>query len=70
MKEFVTSEASITYLNSFTPRAPKDLKTIYPGADNRGLDLLKKMLEFNPNKRITAMEAIEDSYFDDVRLPG
>ena len=27
------------------------------------------MLEFNPNKRITAEEAIADPYFDDIRLP-
>jgi serine/threonine protein kinase len=27
------------------------------------------MLNFNPNQRITAEEAIKDSYFDDIRLP-
>jgi serine/threonine protein kinase len=27
------------------------------------------MLEFNPNKRISAADAILDSYFDDIRLP-
>jgi len=27
------------------------------------------MLEFNPNKRISAAYAILDSYFDDIRLP-
>lgn len=27
------------------------------------------MLEFNPNKRITAKEAIKDPYFDEVRIP-
>ena len=27
------------------------------------------MLEFNPNKRPTAQEALEDPYFDDIRLP-
>ena len=27
------------------------------------------MLEFNPNKRISAVEAIADPYFDDIRLP-
>jgi len=27
------------------------------------------MLEFNPEKRITAMQAIADPYFDDIRLP-
>lgn len=27
------------------------------------------MLEFDPNKRITASEAILNDYFDDIRLP-
>lgn len=27
------------------------------------------MLRFNPNERITAAEALKDSYFDDIRLP-
>ena len=28
------------------------------------------MLEFNPGKRISALEALKDSYFDDVRIKG
>ena len=27
------------------------------------------MLEFDPNKRVTAAEAIMNDYFDDIRLP-
>lgn len=27
------------------------------------------MLEFNPQKRISAEEALKDEYFDDVRIP-
>lgn len=27
------------------------------------------MLEFNPNKRISAAEALKEDYFDDVRIP-
>jgi len=27
------------------------------------------MIEFNPNKRPTAEEALQDPYFDDIRLP-
>ena len=27
------------------------------------------MLEFNPNKRPSAQQALEDPYFDDIRLP-
>jgi serine/threonine protein kinase len=31
--------------------------------------MLQKMLEFNPNKRISAEEALKSPYFDDVRIP-
>lgn len=27
------------------------------------------MLEFNPGRRISAEEALKDSYFDDIRIP-
>ena len=42
---------------------------VYPGTDPRGLELLGRMLEFNPCKRISAAEAIMNDYFDDIRLP-
>jgi serine/threonine protein kinase len=41
---------------------------LYPGTEDNGIALLYRMLEFNPNKRITAEQAIKDSYFDDIRL--
>ena len=41
----------------------------YPGTDPRGIELLYRMLEFNPNKRISAAEALLNSYFDEIRLP-
>lgn len=42
---------------------------MYPGTDSHGIKLLERMLEFHPDKRITAAEAILDSYFDEIRLP-
>lgn len=41
----------------------------YPATDSSGIALLQRLLEFNPNKRPTAQEALEDPYFDDIRLP-
>lgn len=40
---------------------------MYPAVDKQGIQLLEKMLMFNPNKRISAEEALRDKYFDDVR---
>lgn len=57
------------YAKSFPKQEGQNFKDMYPGTDERGIVLLKKMLEFDPRKRITAAEAIKDSYFDDIRLP-
>ena len=41
---------------------------MYPATDDKGLNLLEKMLQFNPRKRIGAKEALQDEYFDDIRI--
>ena len=41
---------------------------MYPAVEDRGIELLNKMLEFNPDKRISAEEALSDPYFDEIRL--
>ena len=46
-----------------------DLAEKYPATESRGIALLQSMLEFNPGKRPTAEEALQDAYFDDIRLP-
>ena len=56
-------------MKSFPGQEPLDLEDKYPGTDPAGLQLLSKMLEFSPIKRITAKEALLDPYFDDVRIP-
>jgi len=38
--------------------------------ESSGVDLLRKMLVFNPACRITAKEALLHPYFVDVRLPA
>lgn len=45
------------------PRKPKvPFERIFPNADANALDLLEKMLTFNPNKRITVEEALSHIY--------
>lgn len=41
---------------------------MYPAVEPKGLELLRKMLKFSPNERISAEEALKDTYFDDIRL--
>ena len=43
-------------------RKPKDLNNIFKGANPDAIDLLKKMLTFDPLKRITIDEALDHPY--------
>ncbi|KAL8242088.1 hypothetical protein R6Q59_012390 [Mikania micrantha] len=44
----------------------KLISTAVPNLDQDGLDLLSKMLEYEPLKRISAKKAMEHPYFDDL----
>lgn len=43
------------------------LESRMPDGDPDALDLISKMLEYEPQSRITAGEALHHQYFDDVR---
>lgn len=46
---------------------PQDLGRLMPSLEPEGLDLLSKMLEYEPSKRISAKEALEHPYFDSLQ---
>ena len=67
--EFIAhDEVACKYLKLFKPCEPENLQDKYPATDKRGMDLLKRMLCFNPSDRISAREALASDYFDEVRL--
>lgn len=69
LEDLLQDEETLTYAKSFPKQDGKNFKEMYPGTENRGIQLLKRMLEFDPRKRISAEEAIKDPYFNDIRLP-
>ncbi|CAI0628182.1 unnamed protein product [Linum tenue] len=50
--------------------SPQSLSTAVPTLDKDGLDLLEQMLKYDPAKRISAKNAMEHPYFDDVVKEG
>jgi serine/threonine protein kinase len=51
------------YKAAFPKWHPKSLSEIVPGMDEDGLDLLQKMLTYEPGKRISAKAALRHPYF-------
>mmetsp|Transcript_8763 Transcript_8763/g.12540 ORF Transcript_8763/g.12540 Transcript_8763/m.12540 type:complete len:779 (-) Transcript_8763:565-2901(-) len=55
------------YINTLEKKPGRSLEDMYPAADPSAIDLLKKMLKFNPRKRCTAEEALEHDFLRSVR---
>ncbi|KAJ9530012.1 hypothetical protein QJQ45_023291 [Haematococcus lacustris] len=45
---------------------PQDLSRIFPTLEAEGVDLLRRMLDYDPAKRISAKEALKHPYFVDL----
>lgn len=54
-------------MNAFPKKDKVDLATIYPGAGEEAVDLLHKILVFNPYFRITMDEILAHPFFKKVR---
>lgn len=55
-----------TYMKNLPFRPRKDLRVYFPNANPLALDLLSKMLTFDPTKRITVEEALAHSYLENL----
>ena len=68
--EFVTKKEARNFVLNLQKKKPKPFNVLYPKANPLALDLLSKMLIFNPNKRITIEECIKHEYFKGLHDPG
>lgn len=66
----VQSPFAATMLESLPPTKPKRAQELFPNASEQAADLLHKLLEFNPDKRITAEEALRHPYLAQFHNPA
>ena len=59
----------ITILNAFDDFEKEDFNVTFKMSKDKAnlIDLLEKMLRYDPTQRITAKDALNHPYFDDVR---
>jgi mitogen-activated protein kinase 1/3 len=55
------------YVKKIGTIPPKSFADLYPAADPAAIDLLQRMLAFNPKRRCTAEEALNHDFFKGVR---
>lgn len=69
--EFINNETSLNYIKKL-PKTGKKMKweEKIPGINHLAVDLLNKLLSFNPNKRISVEEAIQHPYFSNFAELG
>eukprot|EP00916_Digyalum_oweni_P027403 GHVL01044861.1.p2 GENE.GHVL01044861.1~~GHVL01044861.1.p2 ORF type:complete len:483 (-),score=52.97 GHVL01044861.1:2041-3489(-) len=65
--EVLQKDDAKRYIRIFNSREPIDIATKFPGTSEVALNLLKKMLVFNPQKRISVDDALAHELFRDIR---
>jgi cyclin-dependent kinase-like len=67
-EEFQTNPRFIGYKFPDSINKPETLEKRYIGKlSKKALNLMKGMLEMDPNDRLSAIECLADSYFDGLR---
>eukprot|EP00347_Sterkiella_histriomuscorum_P001506 403371772 len=65
---FITDQSAISYIEKFGKNLQiQDLRKKYPKVSEQSIDLLLKMIQFNPYLRSTVDECISHPFFDRIR---
>ena len=63
----IKSRQAKKFLASVQGKAPVDFETLYPSCNPVAIDLLKKLLKFEPGERLDSTGALAHPYFDALR---
>jgi serine/threonine protein kinase len=64
---YIRSDQALQFLAGLPPCVKVPWESLFPTASDKALDLLERLLQFLPSKRITVDDAIAHAYFDSVR---
>jgi mitogen-activated protein kinase 1/3 len=64
------NEKARNYISSLKPRLKQPLTRLYPHSDKNALDLLERLLTFDPNKRINVTDALAHPYLKQHHDPN
>jgi len=67
---FVTSEKAKRFMKKLPNKTPVHLSLQFPGAPMEALDVMRKMLEIHPEKRITVDDALKHTFFESLHNPA
>lgn len=67
--DFISNEKALDYIKSLKKRPKIEFSKIYPKASEHALDLMDKMLTFNPKNRISVGDALKHPYFKALHNP-
>eukprot|EP01125_Pyxidicula_operculata_P014103 TRINITY_DN4684_c0_g1_i2.p1 TRINITY_DN4684_c0_g1~~TRINITY_DN4684_c0_g1_i2.p1 ORF type:complete len:223 (+),score=30.86 TRINITY_DN4684_c0_g1_i2:299-967(+) len=56
------------FRNTFPQWPPQDLRIFFPNVDPLAVDLISKMLVYDPAQRISARVALQHPYFESIRV--
>lgn len=64
---YIRSDQALQFLAGLPHRDTVPWATMFPEASEKAIDLLDKMLQFHPSKRISVLDSLHHPYFDSVR---
>jgi serine/threonine protein kinase len=67
--KFITNQGARDFLLKLPRRTKQSLSQLFPKSNPVALDLLSKMLIFNPHKRYTVEQCISHPYFEGLHNP-